>query len=246
MNLPKPHSTALRRAHVLQHVPFEGLGQLDPWLGHAGFQIQHTRFFESSALPDPAAVDFLVVLGGPMSVNDEAIHPWLADEKEFLRRFLATGKPLLGICLGAQLLANALGARVHANREKEIGWFPIEGLPPPEHSRACRFPARANVFHWHGETFDLPPGAIHLARSQACENQAFQIGAAIGLQFHLETTPESARALIDHARSELVPATFVQTETEILAAPAVRYQSLHRLLDNLLAHLVPTVDLRLS
>ena len=238
--------TAPLRAHWFQHVPFEGLGQIEPWLRRAGFEISCTHFFESPHLPDPAAVDFLVVMGGPMSVNDEAIYPWLADEKEFIRRFLATGKPLLGICLGAQLIANALGARVYANREKEIGWFPIEGLPPPEHSRTFRFPAKADVFHWHGETFDLPPGAIHLARSQACENQAFQIGAAIGLQFHLEITLESARALIENARSELGPAAFVQSETEILATPAHRYPSLHRLLDELLAHLLPKSALPLS
>lgn len=239
-------STAPMRAHWFQHVPFEGLGQLEPWLRHAGFQIGCTRLIEPIAWPEPAAIDFLVVMGGPMSVNDEGLYPWLQEEKDFIRRYLATGKPLLGICLGAQLIANVLGARVYPNREKEIGWFPIEGIPLPQTSPNFRFPAQAEVFHWHGETFDLPSGATQLARSPACKNQAFQIGSAIGLQFHLETTPESARALIDHARNELVPGPFVQSEAEILAAPASRYPALHRLLDELMAHLAPVAGLRLS
>ena len=226
------------RAHVFQHVPFEGLGHLEPVLRRAGFDIAFTRFYENAGCPDLGAVDFLIVLGGPMSANDEAALPWLAAEKEFIRRFLATGKPLLGICLGAQLLASALGARVAPNREKEIGWFPVAGLPH-RHPTAFRFPESADAFHWHGETFELPPGAVHLARSRACEHQAFQIGSAIGLQFHLETTPATVRALVAHARRELVPAPFVQTEAELLAAPPEKYLALHRLLERLLARWFP-------
>lgn len=225
------------RAHVFQHVSFEGLGALEPVLRKRGFEIGHTRFFADDSLPDPDAVDFLVAMGGPMSVNDEAILPWLAAETEFIRRFLATGKPLLGVCLGAQLLASALGARVFPNREREIGWFPVEGVPHRVPA-GFRFPPAIDVFHWHGETFDLPPGAVHLARSRACENQAFQIGAAIGLQFHLETTPESARALVANARAEIVPGPFVQAGADILAARPEQYAAPHRLLDDLLAHLL--------
>ena len=103
---------------------------------------------------------------------------------------------------------------------------------------AFRFPSTAEVFQWHGETFDLPPGATHLARSSVCENQAFQIGRAIGLQFHLETTPESARALIRHSGPELAPGPFVQTEAECGGAPPEKYESLHRLMDQVLKHLL--------
>ena len=237
--------TAPVRVHWFQHVPFEGLGRLEPRLLRAGCRLSCTRFFENPETPDPTGIDFLVAMGGPMSVNDEAAFPWLAAEKEFIRRHLAAGKPALGICLGAQLFAAACGARVRPNPAKEIGWFPVAGLPPGDPA-AFRFPAAFDAFHWHGETFDLPPGAIHLARSRACENQAFQLGRAIGLQFHLETTPESARALIDRARAELVPGPFVQTEAELLAEPPARYEALHRLLDALLAHLLPETALRLS
>ena len=226
-------------------MPFEGLAGLEPRLRRAGFQIAATRFFEQAGLPDPAAADLLVVLGGPMSVNDMAACPWLAAEKDFIRRFAATGRPLLGICLGAQLLASALGARVYPGREKEIGWLPVAG-EPHHHSAAFRFPDTAEVFQWHGETFDLPPGAVRLARSRACENQAFQIGAAIGLQFHLEATPESVRILVENARHELVPGPQIQTEAEILAAPPEKYAALHRLLDALMAHLLTPPALRLS
>ena len=225
------------RACVWQHVPFEGLGYIETYLLRAGFQISYTRFFNADEIPDPRTTDFLVVLGGPMSVNDEPLLPWLATEKKGLRAFLKTGKPVLGICLGAQLIASALGSRVFPNREKEIGWFPIEGLAHGNPA-ALRFPSPAEVFQWHGETFDLPPGATHLARSSVCENQAFQIGRAIGLQFHLETTPESARALIRHSGPELAPGPFVQTEAECGGAPPEKYESLHRLMDQVLKHLL--------
>ena len=232
------------RVRVFQHVPFEGLGALEPALQNRGCAIDYVRFFANDPLPAPADVDFLVAMGGPMSVNDEAALPWLAAEKEFIRRHVAAGKPFLGVCLGAQLLANALGARVFPNRAKEIGWFPVAGLPV-RNPAVFRFPAAAEVFHWHGETFELPAGAVRLARSQACENQAFQVGAAIGLQFHLETTPATARALVEHARGDLTPGPFVQTEAEILADAPERYAALHRLLADLLGHLLSGPALRL-
>ena len=243
MKPPAPARPPL--AQVFQHVPFEGLGGLEPRLHRAGFQIATTRFHEHATLPAPAAVDLLVVLGGPMSVNDTAACPWLAAEKEFIRRHVAAGRPLLGICLGAQLLASALGARVYPGREKEIGWLPVAG-EPHNPSAAFRFPDTAEVFQWHGETFDLPPGAVRLARSRAFENQAFQAGTAIGLQFHLEATPESVRALVENARHELVPGPHIQAEAEILAAPPEKYAALHRLLDALVAHLLAPPALRLS
>lgn len=222
-----------RRAHYLQHVPFEGLGSIAAWLDAAGYRTTCTRFFESADLPAAQEIDLLVVMGGPMSVNDEARHPWLAEEKSFVRAVIDAGKPVLGVCLGAQLIAAALGARVYANADKEIGWLPVQATATG--AGLFRFPAQAEVFHWHGETFDLPPGATRLASSAGCANQAFQYGErVIGLQFHLETTPDTAHEIVAHCRDELRPARYVQDAAQILAAPPARYADINRLMAQVL------------
>lgn len=225
------------RAHYLQHVPFEGLGSIEAWLLANGYEITATRFFQSPQLPTVTDIDLLVVMGGPMSVNDEAVYPWLVEEKRFIRRVVEAGTPVLGICLGAQLIADALGGEVFANAVKEIGWFPIRSVPSTN-STTFRFPEQTAVFHWHGETFRLPPQAIRLAESAGCKNQAFQIGSqVIGLQFHLETTPDSARAMIENCRDELVAGDYIQSEAALLAAPAQPYQAINSLMNNILTYL---------
>lgn len=223
--------------HYLQHVPFEGLGSIEPWLKKAGYTISRTQFFRSPELPDPGEIDLLVVMGGPMSVNDEEKFPWLVTEKAFIRDVIESGTPVLGVCLGAQLIAGAMGAKVYPNHEKEIGWFPVEGVQPNDPS-LFQFPSSLNVFHWHGETFDLPEGARLLASSKACRNQAFQIGSSvIGLQFHLETTPESAQELVANCRDELVPSEYIQKEEKILSAKPEIYESINQLMGKILSFL---------
>lgn len=225
------------RVHYLQHVPFEGLGYLETWFCAARCEITGSRLFESPSLPTLDEIEFLVVLGGPMSVNDEARYAWLVPEKRLIHTCILAGKPVLGICLGAQLIASAMGARVYPHRVKEIGWFPIRGVES-QGGTFC-FPPLVEVFHWHGETFDLPSGAILLARSEACQNQAFQIGRrAIGLQFHLEATPETVQAMIRHCRAELVPSRYAQSEAEILAASPARYNEINSLMAKLLTYLM--------
>ncbi|PKN39358.1 MAG: amidotransferase [Deltaproteobacteria bacterium HGW-Deltaproteobacteria-2] len=225
-------------AHYLQHVPFEGLGSIEPWLKAAGHEITNTRLFESAEFPDLKKIDLLVIMGGPMSVNDENTFPWLVSEKQFICKAINSGNPVLGICLGAQLIASAMDARVYRNSEKEIGWFPIEGVASTDRS-IFNFPPSMKVFHWHGETFDLPSGAAHLAKSDGCENQAFQIGkSVIGLQFHLETTPKAAWEIVSHCRKELVPSKYIQTEEEILSATPERYKSINQLMGSVLSFLL--------
>ncbi len=225
------------RAHYLQHVPFEGLGSIEPWLVTHDYAITHTPLFESYDLPTQENIDFLIILGGPMSVNDEATYPWLIPEKAFIRAFLTSRKPILGICLGAQLIANVSGAKVYPNPEKEMGWFPI--YPAAGTDLSCYpFPENLTAFHWHGETFDLPENANLLASSDACQNQAFQIGKnVIGLQFHLETTPAAARELATHCRNELTPGRYVQTQEQILSASPLDHETINTEMARLLQYL---------
>jgi len=225
------------KAHVLQHVPFEDLGSIGAYLKNRSAQIDYTRFFEDPKLPALDAVDMIIAMGGPMSVHDEDEYPWLKPEKQFIREAIIQGTPVLGVCLGAQLIAASLGARVYPNPVKEIGWFPIRAVPVPEEN--FRFPKECTVFHWHGETFELPEGAVRLAENDACMNQAFQFKRnAIGLQFHLETTFESAVALLENCRRDIVPGPYIQSETELRAVPKGAYQALNSMMNEVMAYLI--------
>lgn len=236
--VPHRQETHLR-VHVLQHVPFEGLGSIADWLASRNAEVAFTPLFAPShTLPETDAFDLLIALGGPMSVNDEARLPWLGNEKRLLARAIAHDKAVLGICLGAQLIADALGARVYPNTQKEIGWFPVYA-----ETADSAFPPEFVAFHWHGETFDLPPGATHLAHTPACRNQAFRLGERVlGLQFHLETTPASAAALVDHCRDELTPAASIQSEENLLDQPPSVYAASNRLMAAVLERLAPAAN----
>lgn len=226
------------RVHWLQHVPYEGLGSIADWLERHEALVTRTRLYAREDLPALDAVDWVIVMGGPMGANDEAGFPWLKAEKAFLRDAMAAGRVVIGIGLGAQLIAAAVGARVYPGPEPEIGWFPVEGeaTPPPADDPLTAFPAVSLVFHWHGDTFELPPGARRIASSLACLNQAFRLGPRVlGLQFHPEMTPLGAAALI--AESGPWPeGEFVQRPGEILADPA-RFGAANALMDHWLDRL---------
>ena len=227
------------RAHYLQHVSFEGPGSIETWLQNAGYEISSTKIYESVKLPSPDEIDLLVLMGGAMSINDEEKFPWLPLEKEFVRGVIKSGKPVLGICLGAQLIASAMGGKVFPNSVKEIGWFPIRSVATNPDTTFV-FPESTKVFHWHSETFSLPPGAIRIAESRGCQNQAFQMGkSVIGLQFHLETTPESAQELISNCKDELIPSRYVQSEEDILSNRLENYTAINQLMENVLSYLLP-------
>lgn len=206
--------------HCLQHVHFEGMGYIQTWANEQGHQVTATRFFEQEhQLPTMSAIDALIVLGGPMSVFDEVQYEWLVDEKRFIREAIDAGKKILGICLGAQLVAHVLGAAVKPALNKEIGWFPVFAT---EESKALPwfyelFSAGPTVFHWHADKFEIPYGAINLASSDANKNQAFAVGnQLLGLQFHVETTQVDVSALIENMKADIIPGNFVQHETELI------------------------------
>jgi GMP synthase-like glutamine amidotransferase len=227
------------RIHVLQHVPFEGPAAIADWAERRGHPLVVSHLYASDAPPAPADFDRLVVMGGPMSVGDTEEHPWLAAELACIAEAVAAGKSVVGVCLGAQLIAAALGARVYRNPHNEIGWFPIELTARARTLDLCDgLPPVQTVFHWHGDTFDLPPDAVHLAASAACAHQAFLVdGRVLGLQCHLESTPASVAAICEACADDIVPAAWVQTAAEMRAADPALYAGIGRTLEALLDRL---------
>ena len=205
------------KVHYFQHAEFEGLGSIEEWVKLSGHSLTSTKFFENIRFPEIDDIDWLIVMGGPMSVNDEQKFPWLAEEKKFIRKAIDAGKVVIGICLGSQLVSAALGAKVYQNPEKEIGWFDIELTCFAKTDKLFfDLKDRFKVFHWHGDTFDLPQNAIHLAYSRGCKNQAYLYkDRVLALQFHLEPTQRSLMQMIDYGRDELKSGKYVQTEQEM-------------------------------
>lgn len=231
------------RIHHLQQVPFEGLGVIADWAESRKHSLSCTQLYDGGVLPPVDAFDLLVVTGGPMGVHEEAKYPWLAAEKRFLEQAIKQDRSVLGICLGAQLLAQVLGARVYPNSCKEIGWFPVRWAPEgAQHALAESLPDPLQVFQWHGDTFDLPGGAIRLAESDACRNQAFAWGIkTLGLQFHLEVTRGSIEELIRNCAHEIVPEPFIQNPEEMLRSEE-RYKPAHDAMCTILERLEVTGD----
>ena len=223
------------RIHYLQHVPFEDAGNIEVWAAARGHSLTRTRLDLNERLPAQHSIDWLVVMGGPMNIYEHDRHPWLVREKEFLRESIDRGTLVLGVCLGAQLAADVLGGPVTRNRQKEIGWYEValtaEGRKSPIFEGfPCPFPA----FHWHGDTFAIPPGAVRIAGSEACANQAFQYGdRVVGLQFHLDYSSAGIQRMIRHCGDELVDGPTIQNPQELLATPQ-RLGQTQALLDQLL------------
>lgn len=205
------------RIHYLQHVPFENLGSIEHWINEKNFSLSATKLYEDSGFPNLNDFDWLIVMGGPMGAYEEDKYPWLRDEKVFIKNAIDRNKIVLGICLGSQLIAGALGSKVFPNKEKEIGWFPVKLTQSGRNNKIFNsFPEDATVLHWHGDTFDLPGDAEHLAESPCTKNQAFVFNKAIGLQFHLEVDEPNLKNMIKFGKDDLVSSQFVQTEKEIL------------------------------
>ncbi len=229
----------VKRIHYFQHVPFENLGAIENWAADRGHAVSATRYYLGQSPPSIEALDWLIVMGGPMGVDDHDVYPWLAAEKQAIEKALAAGKVVLGICLGAQLIAQVLGAKVEPNAYKEIGWLTIYFTEDcRNHPLAHGFPDKWHTFHWHGDTFDLPEGACRLASSQACYNQGFIYqDRVVGLQFHLEVTRPGAEALVHHCAVDLEnTSSFVQSPSQILDANAPFDENIS-LMDGLLNNL---------
>ncbi len=198
--------------HVFQHVPFEGPECLETWIRTRRHRLTATHFYRNDPLPEMDDIDWLIVMGGPMGVHDESQFPWLKGERLFIEQAIRRGKAVLGICLGAQLTAAALGANVYRSRFSEIGWLPVELTAE---GRSCAifegFPRRMQVFQWHNDTFDLPAGAAHIARSEACFCQAFLYGVRVlGLQFHCELTQKGLTEFLKNVPGELPEGPYIE------------------------------------
>ncbi len=206
----------------MQHVSSEGTGSIREWAETGRHHLTSTQLYRGESLPDVKSFDWLVIMGGPMSANDEFVCPWLIAEKKLIGRAIEDQKVVLGICLGAQLIANVLGSAVYRNRSPEIGWFPVRLTRAGMNTDVFGFlPETIRVFHWHGETFDLPSGATHIAQSEACVNQAFAYGPrVVGIQFHPEATPDSVQGILDQSAADLVPGPYVQSRQDLLGSDA--------------------------
>ena len=232
------------KLHVLQHVDFEGPGRIAAWAFNRGHSCTTTGFYQGDSLPAVEAIDGLIIMGGPMNIYESDLYPWLVAEKQFIAQFLQTGRPVLGVCLGAQLLADVLGGKVFAHRLREIGWatvdFTAEAL-----AQFPFLPKSTPVLHWHGDTYTLPPGARRIARNEWCREQAFLWKEnVLALQFHLEAANDECNQLVHFLGSDLAKAgPRVQTAAAILKGARTHSEANGELLYTILDHLFrPTGD----
>ena len=228
------------KIRCFMHVPFEGPGIIQNWVREKNHDLEFTRFYAGDPLPDLSDSDLLIIMGGPMNVFDFHIHPWMEEEIDWVRDYITSGRPVLGICLGAQIIAAALGADVYPGEHKEIGWFNLQFLPSLGEFKICKdLPATRKVFHWHGDTFPIPEDAIRIASSSVFPNQAFIFNRkVIALQFHLEMTPETVEGMVENCGDELGDGPYIQTAEEIRSETccyASNQQVMYQFLDYLSA-----------
>ncbi|MFP4355928.1 MAG: type 1 glutamine amidotransferase [Phycisphaerae bacterium] len=203
---------------VLQHVPFEDAANIGLWAEKRGHGLAATHLYLGQQPPELDRFEMLAIMGGPMNIYQHDQHSWLETEKQYIARAIEAGKAVLGICLGAQLIADVLGGPVTKNPCREIGWFEVDQAEGTNGSLLAELPPRFTAFHWHGDRFAIPPGATRLAGSEACDNQAFQYGdRVLGMQFHLDYQPASIENMLTHCADELDGTTWVQSADDIRA-----------------------------
>ncbi len=225
------------KIHYLQHVEFETPANILKWAENKGFPVTGTHFYKNEKLPELEDFDFLVVMGGPMGIYDEEDYPYLKEEKKFIKEAIKSNKKVLGICLGAQLIADVLGGKVYKNSYKEIGWFLVKLTKDAEKSKIFNdFPDEFTGFHWHGDTFDIPRDAVHTVYSEGCKNQAFEYngGKVVALQFHLEVDKNSVKRLIENSEEELKEkGKYIQSPEDMLKNEEY-FQNIEKLLFDML------------
>lgn len=201
------------RIHYCQHVPFESCGAVAVWAAEEGHTLSRSALYAGEPLPPLDVIDMLVIMGGPMNIYEEGRYPWLGDEKRYIRAAIEADKYVLGICLGAQMIADVLGGSVFKNEEQEVGWFPVRVLNKTRENPLRQLPDTFECFHWHGDTFSVPEGACHCAKSKVCRNQAFSYngGRTLALQFHLEMTQDGLARIYQECGNGLVDTHSVQT-----------------------------------
>lgn len=220
--------------HYLKHVSFEGLGSIENLLVAKGCTLSRTCMYQDQSLPSIHDIDALIVMGGPMGVHDEDEFPWLTLEKEFIESVLQRELPVLGVCLGAQLIADVLGAAVTKNVYEEIGWFPVKRTKGLQDERVQNLPISFEALHWHGDTFEIPSGATNFIVSDGCANQAFVYGENIlGLQFHLEMLPSDVQSIYQECGKSDKSGPYIQSLDEMLA-PADKFQRAGTILEEFL------------
>lgn len=204
--------------YCLMHVPFEGPGMIKHILEEKGFNLKTIHLYNGDEVPKVADVDYLFVMGGPMNIEDDEKYPWLTGEKQLIKGMIDAGKPVLGICFGAQLIAHVMGKSVHPANDHEIGWYPINLTGAGKtHPATKHWGEDPMVFHWHSNTFDLPHGAVHLASTNLCKNQAFVVNEnIIGLQFHLEIGRPQVQTMINNWGRYRESGDHVQSAEEML------------------------------
>ena len=229
------------RIHYIEHAFFESPGVIEKWARDRGHEFGRTQSYANDKLPEASDVDFLLVLGGPQSPIRIQEYPYLTAEIKFISAMIARNRPVVGLCLGAQLIAEALGARTRKSPEKEVGVFPIQltddGRKDPLFEG---FPAEFDVMHWHNDMPDIPEGATLLARSAGCPHQAFRFGdRTYGFQFHMEISGESIVPLLENAAGDLTPGKYTRTAAEILSFD---FEPMNRRMTRVLDRLVELAD----
>ena len=226
------------RVHFIQHVHFESPGYLLEWATAKQHQISFTKIYEAVTFPAADDIDLLVIMGGPMGVYEEEKYPWMKAEKDFIKAVMEAGKKVLGICLGSQLIAAVCGANVYPNQQKEIGWWPVKTIRNDKATAlTASLPDELMTFHWHGDTFDLPAGAVHLFATDICPHQGYLLyNQVAGLQFHPEATPALIEQMVLHGQGELVDAPYIQSALQMKATDHFtgQHQFLEAFLDKFL------------